>query len=343
MRSRPTRLKLGAALSLRGSYGRFGTAAALGLKAWASTRPEVTIAVEDDESDPRLVRPALRRLWQSCDLLLGPYSTQLMREAGAFASEADVLIWNHGGAGDDVQLMSPGRVVSVLTPASRYARPFLERLWSEWLPAPLALRAGRGRFARQVIDGAGLLASRLGIREVEVLRSAGALPIASRQSRPAGLWDLLCAGSFEEDVETVRWARAMTPPPRLICSVAAGVREFGRAVEHTEGLYGLAQWLPGGRTEPTLGPSETDYVSAYRGLAGEQPEYPAVQAAIAAELAVHCARLAGGSRPEAVWPVASRLSATTLFGVFAIDPGSGLQTGHETTLVRWTAGGLERA
>jgi hypothetical protein len=343
MRSRPTRLKLGAALSLSGRYGRFGTAAALGLRAWASSRPEVSVAVQDDESDPGLIRPALHRLRQSCDLLLGPYSTRLMREAGAFASEADVLIWNHGGAGDDVQLISPGRVVSVLTPASRYARPFLERLWSDWPPAPLALRAGRGRFAHQVIDGAGILASRLGIREVEVLSSVATSPMASRQIRPPGLWDLLCAGSFEEDVETVRSARAMTPPPRLICSVAAGVREFGRAVDHTEGLYGLAQWFPGGGSEPTLGPSETDYVSAYRGLAGEQPEYPAVQAAIAAELAVHCARLAGGSRPEAVWPVVSRLSATTLFGAFAIDPDSGLQTGHETTMVRWTAGGLYRA
>jgi hypothetical protein len=135
----------------------------------------------------------------------------------------------------------------------------------------------------------------------------------------------------------------MTPPPRLICSVAAGVSEFDRAVEHTEGLYGLAQWLRGAGSEPTLGPSEAEYISAYRGLAGEQPEYPAVQAAAAAELAVHCARLAGGSRPEAVWPVVSRLSATTLFGAFAIDAGSGLQTGHETTLVRWTAGRLGRA
>jgi hypothetical protein len=230
--------------------------------------------------------------------------------------------------------MSPGRVVSVLTPASRYARPFLERLRREWPQAPLVLRAGRGPFARQVIDGATVLASRLGIPEVDVLKPA---------APPAGHWDLLCAGTFEEDVETVRRARAMTPPPRFICSVAAGVREFGRSVEHPDGLHGLAQWLPGGGPEPTLGPSETDYLRTFRGVAGEQPEYPAVQAAMAAELAVHCARLAGGSGPEAVWPVVSRLRVTTLFGAFAIDPETGVQTGHETTLVRWAAGGLDRA
>jgi hypothetical protein len=307
--------------------------AALGLQAWADLTGQVSVGIEDDESDRTLIRPALRQLSNSCDVLLGPYSTGLMREAAAFAAEADIVVWNHGGAGDDVQLMSPGRVVSVLTPASRYSRPFLEELSRAVPPAPLELRTGHGGFARQVIKGADALASRLGIGKLDV-ETPGDLP---------EVWDLLTAGSFEEDVETVRRARTLTPPPRLICSVAAGVRAFGAAVGQSQGLYGLAQWMAGGDVEPVIGPSETDFIRAYRQRAGEDPDYPAVQAATAAELAAHCARLAGGTRPEAVWPVVSRLSTTTLFGAFAIDPRSGLQAGHRTTLVRWTASGPGRA
>ena len=66
-----------------------------------------------------------------CDILLGPYSTILMRAAGRMAAEAGWLVWNHGGSGDDVEEAHPGHVVSVLTPTSRYAEPFLLRLASE--------------------------------------------------------------------------------------------------------------------------------------------------------------------------------------------------------------------
>ena len=41
------------------------------------------------------------------DLLLGPYSTVLMRAADDMAAEAGGLVWNHGGSGDDVERLTP--------------------------------------------------------------------------------------------------------------------------------------------------------------------------------------------------------------------------------------------
>src|SRR5687768_12082093 len=115
-------LRLGACLSLSGRYARFGRQAANGLKAWQSLREVgVELRVEDDGSNPDGVAGALSRLASGCELLLGPYSTQLMREAGRAMADIDALLWNHGGSGDDVQGLSPGRVVSVLAPTSRYA------------------------------------------------------------------------------------------------------------------------------------------------------------------------------------------------------------------------------
>ena len=40
-------------------------------------------------------------------------------------AEIDALLWNQGGAGDDVQRSCPGRIVSVLAPTTRYAVPFV--------------------------------------------------------------------------------------------------------------------------------------------------------------------------------------------------------------------------
>jgi hypothetical protein len=50
---------------------------------------------------------------------------------------------------------------------------------------------------------------------------------------------------------------------------------------------------------------------------------------------VHCAELAGSVEPASLWSTAAALQAVTLFGTFKVDPTTGVQTGHETVLVRW--------
>lgn len=319
-------------LSLTGRYARFGRQAAAGLEAWRGLGSDFELRIEDDGSDPERLVAGISRLAAVCDLLLGPYSSGLTRVAAA--SGTGRLLWNHGGAGDDVQALGPGRMVSVLTPASRYAEPFLRHLTGQAPPLPLWIVSGRGRFGRQVASGARALAGRLG------LRTAGGGPGALPSGDALGAWDLLCAGSFEEDVETVIKAGALPRPPRAVCAVAAGVQAFGTAVPNPEGVYGVAQWSPGRGSVPNLGPSEADFLATYAALTGGTPDYPAVQAAAAAVLASHCAMVAGEIEPEALWPVAAGLDVDTLFGRFKIDPATGVQVRHETVLLRWTPEGL---
>jgi ABC-type branched-subunit amino acid transport system substrate-binding protein len=310
----------------------------MGLRAWHSLAPDVQLTVEDDGSDPGRLQAGIRELAHSSDLLLGPYSTHLMRAAAPAVVETGALLWNHGSAGDDVQAAWPGRVVSVLTPASRYATPLLRRLADQVIRAQLWIIEGRGSFGRQVADGAEKLARRLGLK-VERLRAGDLLP-----SVEADLpWDLLCAGSFEEDAAMVTEARSLAWPPRTLCAVGAGVSEFGAAVASPDGVYGIAQWVPGQVTAPRLGPAETDFLAAYSRLSGGPPDYLAVQAAAAAVLATHCAQVAGSVEPDPLWSTAARLDTSTLFGVFGIDPTSGLQSKHETVLVRWTGEELAAA
>ena len=108
-----TRLRVGACLSLTGRFGRFGRQAAQGLKVWRELAgDDVELEIEDDGSDPGRLGEALTRVAGRSDLLLGPYSTLLMREAGRVTADIDAVLWNHGGAGDDVQgvVARPDRV-----------------------------------------------------------------------------------------------------------------------------------------------------------------------------------------------------------------------------------------
>jgi hypothetical protein len=61
------------------------------------------------------------------------------------------------------------------------------------------------------------------------------------------------AGTFEDDVQIVNRARRRANPPRLVFSVAAGVREFAGQVEDPKGIYGAAQWVPGSGPVPGWG------------------------------------------------------------------------------------------
>lgn len=330
------RLRIGACLSLSGRFAQFGRQAAQGLETWRSLDGAAEILVEDDCSDRRTLETVLPGLAARCDLLLGPYSTQLMRAAGCMAAESGWLVWNHGGSGDDVEGAHPGHVVSVLTPTSRYAEPFLLQLASDPVERrDLCIVHGPGSFGRQVTDGAETIARRLGIRAVRVA--------ADDQIPPSGIsaeWDLFSAGVFEQDAELVSKALRSVRPPRRVCAIAAGVREFGHVVDDPDGIFGIAQWFPGSRNEVAIGPSEEKFLSAYADPGRGLPDYPAAQAAAGAVIAVHCAGLAGGASRDGLWEAAASLETSTLFGGFKIDPGSGTQVKHQTVLVRWTDGDL---
>src|SRR5260370_3810254 len=149
------RLRIGACLSLSGRFAQFGRQAAQGLETWRFLDGTAEILVEDDCSDRRTLEMVLPSVAARCDILLGPYSTQLMRAASRMAADSGWLVWNHGGSGDDVEGAHPGHVVSVLTPASQNAEPVLRRLFGEPGTPPDPCIAPRpGRLARPGSHGA---------------------------------------------------------------------------------------------------------------------------------------------------------------------------------------------
>jgi hypothetical protein len=325
------RLRIGACLSLTGKFGRFGRQAAAGLEVWRSLTGRAELVVEDDRSDRNTLESTLPGVAARCDLLLGPYSTVLMRTAGRMAAEHGWLAWNHGGSGDDVETAYPGHVVSVLTPTSQYAEPFLRHVAAGRL-SELVIVCGKGSFGRQVADGAAATAAQLGIHTTRVSPDDALIR--------HGEWDLLSAGVFEDDASLTARALKLARPPRFICAVAAGVREFSQAIGDPEGVFGIAQWFPGSAGNVSTGPAEREFLRAYGGTSGAHPDYPAVQAAAGAALAVHCAELAGTTRPGDLWAAAVSLQTSTLFGAFGIDGRTGAQVKHRTVLVQWADGEL---
>ena len=329
------RLRVGACLSLTGQYGRFGRQAAHALKVWRDLDRDAELVLEDDRSDRVRLTDRLAWIADRCDLLLGPYSSQLTRAAARMAPGLDRLLWNHGGSADDVQGAGSHLMVSVPAPTSRYALPFVRLAAQTPARAPLWIVHGEESFGRQVAAGAERAGRKLGLDTVRVsLETPG-----WEDDRPA-VWDLFSVGAFEDDVAVVTRALNSRRPPRALCSVASGVRAFAATVAEREGIYGVAQWFPGRGGVAELGPAEDAFVERYAGRTGAMPDYPAAQAFAAAVIAAHCARATGDLSVETLWQAAVGLDTTTLFGAFRIDPQTGAQVGHDAILVRWTAEGL---
>lgn len=311
-------VRLGATLSLTGRFARFGAQAAAGIQAWRDLGGEAEIEIVDDGSSPGSVGPALDALAGRCELLLGPYGTSTARAAARWAGANDRLVWNHGGAGNDLPALAPRRLVSLITPTDRYGEPFVRYVGAHHPSVGLRLVSGPGTFGPQVVDG--------------MRRAAVALDVRLSESSDAALF---VAGTFEHDTALIA---DLAHRPAVLGTVAAGVQAFAEAVPDPEGVFGVAQWMPGAGRTVALGPEEEPFVARYRSITGSDPDYPAVQAAAAAAIAVHCTDLAGSTDADALWDAAADLRTTTLYGAFGIDPTTGTQTDHSLTLVRWRRG-----
>jgi ABC-type branched-subunit amino acid transport system substrate-binding protein len=318
-------LRAGACLSLTGRFAPFGTQAAAGLRLWADEYG-VALTIVDDASEPDVLRRQLPGLAADSDLLFGPYSTVLTQAAYPIAADAGRLLINHGGSGGT----PPARqAVSIPTPAKRYAIPFIAHLASA-PRAPLYTTTGRGTFGHEIIAGATNAASAAGL-SVTTLDAC---------HPPVRIWDLLSAGTYQDDIAAVTGARAMGNPPRFIGSVAAGVTSFGHDVDTPDGVFGIGQWAPGAHRLPDIGMNEAQLLATWRAAYDSEPDYPGVQAYTAGVISTAAAEAAGSTGADALWRALASMDVTTVFGQFRINT-DGEQVGHDAVLTRWEDGRLD--
>jgi ABC-type branched-subunit amino acid transport system substrate-binding protein len=306
-------------LSLTGPFERQGTEGAEGVRLWAELA-DVQLTLVDDGGSTDAAVQAYAGWVDSVDLLIGPYSSGLVRAMAPLVCDAGRLLWNHGGSADD--LAQPG-VASLPAPASSYFDGVVDQAVARQVDQLVIVR-GAGPFARAVADGAATRASERGLD----IRTVDATAVDLEDAAGTAL---LIVGRFEQDVAVVRHLRDRRQSTALLAAVAAGIPAFGQELgQAAEGVLGPVQWWPTAHT-PELGPSGTDFVTCYRHRTGREPSYPAALAAAAGYLAHAAHRLGLAAEDIAQW------ETSTLLGDFALD-AAWRQVGHRVTTVRWHGG-----
>jgi ABC-type branched-subunit amino acid transport system substrate-binding protein len=323
-------LRAGVSLGLTGRYAMQAREVKAGINLWAADHA-VDLVIIDDQGSPSRAVAAYRDLVAAgIEILLGPYGSGMVRRVAPVVCGSGRLLWNHGGAADD--LAAP-LLATVVAPASTYLYSLLVLARDAGLE-DVVLAPGWGPFADQVAEGGRQAAETLGMRTRRVSADqADVLVEGASSTRAASLAAvaLVFAGTFEEDVAAVRRVREAGVDVGLLGCVAAGIDEFGdRLGRLADGVVAPAQWCA--RDHPVeVGPSSPEFVRRFQWRCGRTPDYLSAQAAAAGYLAGEAA--ARGYRSDEV----RRWRTDTLLGPFRLD-SSWRQTGYAPVAVQWRRG-----
>ncbi|HEV8525128.1 MAG TPA: amino acid ABC transporter substrate-binding protein [Terriglobales bacterium] len=348
-------IRAGLSISLTGRFARQGQQALDGLRLWESyindrggivvrsRSNHVGLLAYDDGSSTARARENASRLLRSdaVHVLLGPYSSALTRAVAQVAREHNRVLWNHGGAADDVA--NDARLVSTLSPASDYFRALPQWLAREHpkLRSIAVAYNERGSFASHIVRGLTEAASQVGQHSIQ--RVAFRSPLQDERSvfnelsrTQPGV--IVLAGSFEDEIRMLR-ARSWPAPAALVVAVAAGVRAFQEELgDAAEGIIGPSQWEPGLDFADIVGPDSAWFLSSFRSLFGYAPDYLAAGSFAIGIVLAECIQHAGSLDNDALYRAASQLDIATFYGRFRMDPAGGRQVGHRMMLVQWRGG-----
>ena len=342
---------VGMPVSLSGQFRVQGRQALAGLQAWArdansESSDSFDVLHYDDASDPATVRAVTRRLIldDRVDILIGPYSSVLTSAAAEVGEAHGKLLWNQGGASDNVYRLGYRWTVGILTPASRYLVGLLPlvRQADPSANSVALVRASTGEFPRAVCSGVELRAAELCFGTVlaaEYLASTDDFSAVLEEVRDLKPDVVVAVGRVRNDLRLARQLAESGIDAGAAVVVAAGIQQFHDRLGAMADLFvGPSQWEPEAAYKPDFGPDAGQVTASLRRDGHRHFDYPLAQAYAAGVVVHRCLEEAGSAESQALREAASKLEFSTFYGRFKIDGETGRQTGRELLLVQWQGG-----
>lgn len=353
-------IKVGMAVSLSGRFASLGAQTLEGVFAWVGDVTEaggiylkrcgerlpISFKHYDDQGKSDIVKALTERLIvdDEVDILLGPYSSGLTLAAASVAEGFQKVLWNHGGASDEIHNRGFSWVVSVLTPASKYMMGVLD-LVRDVDPSAnriALLYPRRGPFFRAIVSGVEAYAKHTGFKIV--YRGEYDSPVdnfspllSEFKLREPDV--VIGAGFQEDDLLSARELVAERVETKAVALVAAPTAQFRESLGVlVNGFLGPSQWEPGIPYQVNYGPSPDEAWQKLKARRAHVMDYPMAQAYAAGLIAQRCIEEAGVLDNSMLREKASQLTVTTFYGPFQVDPTTGCQVGHSVVIIQWQKG-----
>ena len=351
------RVRFGVSATLSGKYSLQGIESFNGLNLWAehtnknggllskklSKRVPVDLIFYDDKSNPENTKQITRKLIQDkkVDILLGPYSSSLTRAAAKISEYYNRVLWNYGGSTDEITRSDFKKVVSTITPASRYIEPFLEFVHERYnnFKTVAIVFAGDSGFSSEVARGAVNHCEKIGIDCKQYTYKSGNKDfrdIVNRLSRE-NLKYVLGVGRFEDDLNLAIHLKNFHS-----CLVAASIEEFKiRLKKEADGFFSVAQWEPHAEFNIDFGVTSKYFTDLYQKKFRKIPDYTAAQSFNIGIILEKFIEENYSVNENSLRETIVRSNFCTFYGNFEFDRKTGSQTGHKTLVTQWQKGKRE--
>ncbi|HWP92292.1 MAG TPA: amino acid ABC transporter substrate-binding protein [Thermodesulfobacteriota bacterium] len=353
------KIKVGISISLTGRYQIQGRESFEGLLLWAEEinksggifvkqygkRIPVKLIHYDDRSSAEECTELVERLISGdrVDILIGPYSSGLTLAAAPVSERYEKILWNHGGATDEIFEKGFKYVVSAISPASEYFNGLIEmvRKIDSQARKVAIFRAEDSGFSGMVSDGARRFSGGYGFDVTEFRYRSGTQDFSSLLGRAKEYNPdlILGAGRMEDDLLLARQILEKRVHANAIGLIAASIKEFHKALgEQSEGFLAPSQWEQGIRVKPEFGPTPDQFSATFKARYGKYPDYTAAQSYNIGLIIQRSVEETGTLEDSVLRDWTGKADFDTFYGHFKVDSASGKQVGHEVLVVQWQAG-----
>ena len=343
-------IRIGASLSLTGTYAKLGNYQNEGYKLCAKQANEhggllgrkIEFVVYDDQSAPSTAVRLYEKLITEdrVDGVMGPYSSPVTEASVNVTEKYKKVMVTPLAATTSIFKRPPDKkryyLFMVISPAEAYLEGLVDMAAKRGLKT-IAIVNEDTLFAKAAGDGAAELANKRGMQVVfregypKGNQDFSAILTKIRAANP----EVLAASTYFDDaIAITRQMKELNVNPKMYgITVGGDLPEFYDLLkQNAEYITGATQW------ETTLPyPGNREFSDAYKKEFGREPVYHSAAGYAGCVIYLEAVKRAGTLDSDKVRDVLLKLEMKTAFGDFKVDQ-DGFQTAHKMVTTQWQDG-----
>jgi branched-chain amino acid transport system substrate-binding protein len=339
-------IKIGASLSLTGTYAKPGTYQKEGYEVCADELNakggllgrKVEFVMYDDQSSTQTAQRLYEKLIteDKVEAVMGPYSSGITESVAGISEKYKKVMVSPLAATTSIFRQGRKYIFMVISPAEFYLEGLVDMGAKRGLKT-IAIINEDTLFPKATVVGTEELAKKRGLQVV--LREAypkgntdfSALLVKIKAVNP----DIIAAATYFDDaVAITRQMKELNVNPKMFgVTVGGDIPEFYTLLkQNAEYVYGSTQW-----DEVLPYPGQKEFLSAYQKRFKHEPSYHAAAGYAGCLIYAEAVKRAKSLDADPVRAELLKLKIRTAFGDYAVDQ-DGFQTAHKMVMIQWQDG-----
>jgi branched-chain amino acid transport system substrate-binding protein len=339
-------IRLGASLSLTGTYAKLGNYQHEGYKLCVKQANDkggvlgrkIEMLVYDDQSTPSTAVRLYERLIteDKVDAVMGPYSSPVSEAAANVTEKYKKVMVMPLAATTSIFKKGRKYIFMVISPAETYLEGLIDMAARRGLKS-VAIVYEDTLFAKTAATGAADLAKKRGMQVTfqegypKGNQDFSAILTKIKAVNP----DVLAASTYFDDaVAITRQMKELNVNPKMYgITVGGDLPEFYDLLkQNAEYIYGATQW-----EEALPYPGNKEFVEAYKKEFNREPVYHSAAGYAGCVVYLEALKRAGTLDADKVRDTLLKLEMKTAFGEFKVD-ADGFQVAHKMVTTQWQEG-----